>query len=87
MGRQFSPEATSDAVQTAWGKALANEGPQGLRGGRAGYSGAHGDVAAADLQTRKEPVKGAQHSDMTLCPEHVIERLLCWHRNAPDFQS
>jgi len=26
VGRQFSPEATSDAVQTAWGKALANEG-------------------------------------------------------------
>jgi putative transposase len=26
VGRHFSPEATSDAVQTAWGKALANEG-------------------------------------------------------------
>ena len=26
VGRHFSPEATSDAVQTAWGKALAGEG-------------------------------------------------------------
>jgi putative transposase len=26
VGRHFSPEATSDAVQTGWGKALANEG-------------------------------------------------------------
>jgi transposase InsO family protein len=37
VGRSFGPEATSDAVQAAWGKALANEGPPGRR--RAGAVG------------------------------------------------